>query len=102
MGLEMFDVTKIVGYTMAAYDVGVSLVVALPNTNVVSRQILNYTGGTLHILGNTGAVGVAIPSASTAYEIWGGGRLFISSRGATATANIVSYLSAPQGTTLAP
>jgi hypothetical protein len=91
------DPRLITGYTMASYSVGVSLVTALPVANVIGRQIESYSGGTLFILGQTGLVGIALAQANVTHDFPGGAPMFISARGATATANVVSYL-----TNLAP
>ena len=94
------DPRLITGYTMASYSVGVSLVVALPCGNVLMRKLEAYTGGTLYVLGISGAVGVPIAQASVTHNFEGGAPLFISARGATATVNVISYLSGtPLGAT---
>lgn len=91
----MIDPRMVTGYTMAQYHVGVSLVTALPVENVIGRQIESYTGGTLFILGQSGLAGIALVQASATHDIPGGAPFFISARGATATANVISYLSNP-------
>lgn len=91
----MIDPRLITGYTLSSYSVGVSLVVKLPSTGVMQRDVLNTAGGTLFLLGWTGAVGLGYASPSVPHQIQGGAPLYISARGATATINMIEYLTQP-------
>lgn len=89
------DISKVCGLTLSSYSVGVSLVTALPCTGVLQREVLSTAGGTLFMLGQTGVVGLGYATPTVPHKIPGGAPLFISARGATATINMLEYLSHP-------
>lgn len=92
----MSDHRQITGYTMISVAVGVSLVVALPTSGVVQRDLVSFSGGTLALLGVSGAAGIIMNQpTSVPATIPGGGNLYISARGATTTANFICSLSLP-------
>lgn len=97
------------GLTVSPYHVGLSLVTAVPgaglNQHVLYRDIVNFTGGTLLIGGQTllnGIGYVQIANTALPYRIEGPANFFIGSGGGTVTAHIITQLSQWPGTTLNP
>jgi hypothetical protein len=91
----MIDPRLVTGFTLSTYSVGVSLHVRLPSTGVLQREVLSTAGGTLFIMGVTGVAGLGYATPTVPHKIPGGAPLFISAKGATASVNMLEYLSTP-------
>jgi hypothetical protein len=92
------------GLTIQSFSVGISLVVQVTMApNVLLRDIMTSTGGTLLLGGVTAAAGYfAMPPAYFPYRVPGPAPLFLSAGGQTVTTQLITYLSQGIGSTQFP
>lgn len=90
-----------VGYSLSTLHSGVSGMIPLPVPNVMARNILYSSGGTLLLSGVSGVVGIGVPGDAPLL-IEGAGPLFMTGGGATVSVGLLSYLSTVPGTTSTP